>query len=160
MCLSFVSDVRECHPLLLPPTTANSMDQRRGCGVQCLFDRTIDPFRPLVECENLFHQHSVGWLSDVSYSSNENIRFLIGSLVLLLADAFDNVGSFLLSHSTNTSYLSVADLFNFSTSFSLNLNLWSISRNIIILLFDFSLFLWKSLKVTLRSSSIFPRQIS
>lgn len=117
MCSSFVPDVRECHPLLLPPTTANSMDQRRGCGVQRLFDRTIDLFRPLVECENLFHQHSVGWLSDVFYSSNENIRFLIGSLVLLLADAFNNVGS----HSTNTSYLSVTDLLDFSVFFLIEL---------------------------------------
>lgn len=121
MCPSFVLDVRECHPLLLPPTTANSIDQRRGCGVQRLFDRTIDPFRPLVECENLFHQHSVGWLSDVFYSSNENIRFLIGSLVLLLSDAFESIGSLLLSHSTNTSYLSVANLLDFSVFFFIEL---------------------------------------
>lgn len=60
---------------------------------------------------------TLDWLSDVFYSSNENIRFLIGSLVLLLADAFENVGSLLLSHSTNVSYLSVADFLDFSVFF-------------------------------------------
>lgn len=48
------SDVREYHPL----ACHHLLDGSKTRGVQRLLDRTIDPFRPLLE---FIPGHSVGW---------------------------------------------------------------------------------------------------
>jgi len=56
-CPSFVSDVRECHPLLRPPFDYRGKGQRMASNGPFDWTTTSRPLptrRPTLECENLF----------------------------------------------------------------------------------------------------------